>query len=210
MRLRNFINHLEEGIIGVLLAAMTLLTFSQVVARYFFNSGAVWALEATTTLFAWLILFGVSYGVKIGAHLGVDIIARKLPGKLQRAAAATAAVLCILYAVILLDASWLGVFSDRLNARGGAVDYIVKMHRLGIEMEDLPIPRYLAYSILPVGLALFALRSIQALWQILRGDRAGIIANFDGAELDGAEFADAKLQTAADAMQTSQPPTRDR
>ncbi len=66
------VNALEEGIIALLFAAMTAVTFSQVVARYVFNTGAVWALELTVYLFAWLVLFGMSYGVKVHAHLGID------------------------------------------------------------------------------------------------------------------------------------------
>lgn len=183
MRLRAFINRLEEYIISLLLAAMTLLTFSQVVARYFFNSGAVWALEATTTLFAWLILFGISYGVKIGAHIGVDVVVHKLPYPLQRLVAVVAAGLCLLYAIILLDASFLTLFSEQLNARGGAIDYIKKMYHIGIEMEDLPIPRYLVYLILPIGLGLFALRCVQSLWLIVQGKRSGMITSIDDTEL---------------------------
>jgi C4-dicarboxylate transporter DctQ subunit len=38
------VNELEEGFIALLFAAMTLVTFSQVVARYVFNTGVVWAL----------------------------------------------------------------------------------------------------------------------------------------------------------------------
>src|SRR3546814_8306373 len=38
----------SEGLMILLLAAMTLLTFSQVVLRYVFNSGWCWALDATT------------------------------------------------------------------------------------------------------------------------------------------------------------------
>ncbi len=182
MKLRAFIDHIEEYIISLLLAAMTLLAFSQVVARYFFNSGAVWALEATTTLFAWLILFGISYGIKIGAHIGVDIMVHKLPDKLQRIVAVIAALLCLLYALILLDASFLALFNDQLNARGGAIVYVKKMYQIGIEMEDLPIPRYLAYLILPIGLGLFALRCIQSLWLILCGRRSGMIASVDDHE----------------------------
>ena len=37
--LATFINRLEEGLMALLLAAMTLLTFSQVIARYVFNTG---------------------------------------------------------------------------------------------------------------------------------------------------------------------------
>src|SRR3546814_8791676 len=55
-----------------LLAAMTLLTFTQVVLRYVFNSGWGWALEATTYMFGWLVLVGISYGIKVGFHIGID------------------------------------------------------------------------------------------------------------------------------------------
>ena len=40
-------HHLEEGFIALLLGLMTLITFSQVVARYFFGAGFGWALELT-------------------------------------------------------------------------------------------------------------------------------------------------------------------
>jgi TRAP-type C4-dicarboxylate transport system permease small subunit len=59
--LGRIVSRLEEGAIALLLAAMALVTFSQVVARYVFNTGAVWALELTQYLFAWLVLFGMSY-----------------------------------------------------------------------------------------------------------------------------------------------------
>src|SRR3546814_10591963 len=72
LMLSRIVNRLEEGLIALLLGGMAMITFCQVVARYLFNSGAVWALELTTYLFAWLVLIGASYGVKISAHLGVD------------------------------------------------------------------------------------------------------------------------------------------
>ncbi|MEP3667875.1 MAG: TRAP transporter small permease, partial [Roseibium sp.] len=53
-----FIASLDENIVAAILALMTLVTFSQVVARYGFNSGWGAALEFTRVLFAWLILFG--------------------------------------------------------------------------------------------------------------------------------------------------------
>jgi len=72
-----FVDALEEKIIVVLLGLMVLITFSQVIARYIFNAGWGSALEITQVLFAWLILFGMSYGLKHGIHLGVDILIRK-------------------------------------------------------------------------------------------------------------------------------------
>ena len=68
--LKNF----EEGLIVILMAAMTLLTFVQVVARYVFNYSFVWVMEVTGIMFAWLIFVGMSYGVRVGAHIGVDAL----------------------------------------------------------------------------------------------------------------------------------------
>jgi len=47
-----WLEHLEEGLIAFLMAAMTLVTFMQVVARYVFNYSFVWALELTGVMFA--------------------------------------------------------------------------------------------------------------------------------------------------------------
>ena len=58
------LERLEEGLIAFLLTVMTLITFTQVVARYVFNYSFVWALELNTFLFAWLIFLGVAYGVR--------------------------------------------------------------------------------------------------------------------------------------------------
>ena len=60
---------LEESLLALLMAAMTLVTFVQVVARYVFNYSFVWAMEFTGVLFAWLIFVGMSYGVLSLIHI---------------------------------------------------------------------------------------------------------------------------------------------
>ena len=72
-RLIGALHRIEEGLLAFLLAAMTIVTFSQVVARYVFNTGAIWALELTTFLFAWLVILGISYGIRVRAPIGVDV-----------------------------------------------------------------------------------------------------------------------------------------
>ena len=47
--------------------------YYEVIARYVFNANILWALETTVFLFAWLVLLGASYCVKVHAHLGVDV-----------------------------------------------------------------------------------------------------------------------------------------
>jgi len=185
----------EEGMLAILMAAITLVSFSQVVMRYGFSSGWGGALEFTRILFAWLILFGMSYAIRINAHLGVDAFIYLLPKRLFRVAAVFGACAGILYAVILLYSDWLQLFGA--NARGGAFDYWAKMFKIGIGLDDLRYPewaqetfglqervqRWIAYLILPIGLGLFAYRCIEATYDILRGKRQLIIASHEAEEL---------------------------
>ena len=185
----------EENLLAILMATITLVSFTQVIARYGFNSGWGGALELTRILFAWMILFGMSYGIKIGAHLGVDAAIRLLPARGFRAAAVFGAVCGILYAGILLYSDWLQFFGA--NARGGALDYWSKMYKIGVGLDDLRYPdwiqeafgmrervqRWIAYLILPIGLGLFMYRCIQAMIAILRGEKEMIIAAHEAEEL---------------------------
>jgi len=99
-------DRVEEGLIAFLLTVMTLISFMQVVARYVFNYSFVWALELVTFLFAWLIFLGISYGVRIGSHIGVDALVRTLAPAKARAVAVVATVLCMVYAAIVFYGGW--------------------------------------------------------------------------------------------------------
>lgn len=97
---------LEETFIAALLGAMVLVTFANVVMRYIFNSALIWGLEVTLILFAWLVLFGISYGFRIAAHLGVDAAIVLLPPRARKVAALLAAATCLAYAGLLLKGAW--------------------------------------------------------------------------------------------------------
>ncbi len=157
--LLRLIHHLEEGFIALLLALMTLITFSQVVARYVFSTGFGWALELTTYLFAWLVLFGVSYGIKVGAHIGIDILVRQLPHQWRRIVGLLAVLACCAYCIILLV---------------GATGYVYKIYEVGIEAQDLPIPRWIPFIMLPLGLLLALLRLMHIAWLTATGHLEGL------------------------------------
>jgi len=189
------ITRLEENILAVLLAAITLVSFVQVVMRYGFNSGFGGALQLTRILFAWMILLGMSYGVKTGSHLGVDAFIRILPKKGLRIAAMFGAFCTLMYAVTLISADWLTILG--VPSKGGAVTYWSKMFQLQLGLEDLKYPvwvaenlgfpervqRWVAYLVLPVGLGLLAFRSLEALIQIAKGERELMIAGHEAEDL---------------------------
>lgn len=155
MGLKGVINRLEEGVLALLLAFMTLLTFVQVVLRYVFNSGIVWSLEATTYSFAALVLIGMSYGVRTKTHIAVDLFTRKLPANIERYVRLFALIVCLAYAVLMLYGS--SVFVERLFT-------------LGSLARDIPAPKWLLTATMPLGFALLAYRFIEAGWHLIRGD----------------------------------------
>ncbi|MGS2717812.1 TRAP transporter small permease [Eionea flava] len=194
-KVSTFIDRFEENFIAIILALMVFISFSQVIARYAFNSGWGGALELTQVLFAWLILFGMSYGIKVGSHLGVDALIRTFPKPVFRFFSLFGAVVCIVYGVTLFSAEWLTMFG--IESKGGAWFYFSKIYQIGIGMEDIVLPsflpealgggerlpRWIAYLILPIGLVLFVLRSAQAFWAIWKGERQMIIASHEAEEL---------------------------
>jgi C4-dicarboxylate transporter, DctQ subunit len=155
-----WLGYLEEGLVIVLMAAMTLVTFMQVVARYVFNYSFVWALELTGVLFAWLIFIGMSYGVRVGAHIGVDILVKSLGPRAARVVGSVAAALCIVYALIVTY---------------GGYQYVSKMHDVGILMQDLPVQQWIPRVVIPLGFALLAFRFAQLLWRIATGQEAHML-----------------------------------
>jgi C4-dicarboxylate transporter DctQ subunit len=156
--LLRMLNRAEEGIISLLLVAMTLLVFVEVVMRFVFDSGFLWAQELTLHLSAWFVLFGVSYGLKVGAHIGVDAFIKKLPEIGQRIFSSIAVLLSLAYCGLFIYGSWI---------------YLAKMKKIQIELEDLPIQTWIAHSILVIGLVFLSIRLLQLLWHIIKGDVTG-------------------------------------
>lgn len=191
---RSFIDSIEETFIAVLLGLMTLLTFANVIARYVFNANILWALELTVFMFAWLVLLGASYAVKKGAHLGVDAILNVVSPGLKRALGVIAGLVCVAFAFLLLKGAWdywanfanlpategrwfpTG-FEEKFRGKGwyetndipvpGVLKFLEDMFNDGDEYEKLP--RLIPYFVLPVSMALFLLRSIQAFFAIVTG-----------------------------------------
>lgn len=145
-------NRTEEAVICILLVLTTLLVFIDVVMRFGFNSGFMWSQELTLHMSAWFVLFGASYGLKVGSHIGMDAFIKLFPRTMRRILSAIAAVLAIIYCILIFYGSWI---------------YLAKMKMIGIELEDLPIPAWLAHGMLVVGFGFLIIRLFIILWSII-------------------------------------------
>ncbi len=220
--LGQFVNELEETFIALILGLMTVITFAAAFVRYVFNSDwwrafesvigieaprtVIWGLEATSFLFAWLVLFGVSYAVKTTANLGVDAVTNLMSAEMRKTMALIAAAVCIAYAFLLLKGSWdyWANFANLPQTTGrwfptGLEEMKRTSFRSWYEVNDIripewlriiepwindneayeKIPRFIPYAILPFGSALLLFRFIQATVRIWRGTAQSLIVSHE-------------------------------
>ncbi len=152
------LNRTEEAIICLLMALTTLLVFVDVVMRFGFNTGFMWTQELTLHMSAWFVLFGASYGIKAGSHIGVDAFVKLFPRTSRRILSAIGCLLGLAYCGLILYGSWI---------------YLAKVKRIGIELEDLPIPAWIAHGMLIVGFVFLSIRIAILLWDIITNKADG-------------------------------------
>ncbi len=185
--LRRAWEHFEEGFIAFLLAAMTLVTFLYVILNNFytlfyalgdyFESEALlaigdhildmaqamtWSNALTKALFAWLIFFGLAYGVRTAGHIGVDALVKLASKPTQRIIGIIACLCCLGYAGLITVASfdWM---STMLTADIGAED----LGHYGIKQWHITL-------IVPFGYAMVFIRFLEILVRILRNQQTGL------------------------------------
>jgi C4-dicarboxylate transporter DctQ subunit len=133
-----------------------------VVLRYVFNSGITWGQGATTFMFGWLVLLGISYGVRVQTHIGVDVWVKKLSPGGKRAAAWTGIGVCLAYAALMLY---------------GSIRYVHVQYVIGVEAEDIPIQNWILHIALPLGFALLLGRLLEVALRIWRGQQSGLLGD---------------------------------
>jgi len=199
-----WINTFEETAIAVTLGLMTLVTFINVVLRYGFGSSLLWGLEVTLILFAWLVMFGISYGFKVTFHLGVDAVTMMFGKKGRKIFALLAAFFCFAYAGLLAKGAWdywapfaglqptagrwfpLG-FTDGVRDRAFYVTDQVPMlgifrfleHLINFGEEYEKLPRVIPYVILPISTLLILFRVVEATVGIIRNERESLIVSHE-------------------------------
>lgn len=187
--LRRAWDHFEEGFIAFLLAAMTLVTFVYVilnnlytafyslgdrfssVENLFFAMGdftiglaqsMTWSTALTKALFAWLIFFGLAYGVRTAGHIGVDALVKLVPRHVQRYIGILACLFCLGYAGLLASASFTWI-SALLTANIGAED----LGHFGVKQWHIGM-------IVPIGFALVFIRFAEIFVRLLRNEQTGL------------------------------------
>ena len=182
-------NRTEEMLVAFLLAGMTLVTFAYVVFNnlygIFYSLGdslpfasaalhsigdgilfiaqeMTWSVALTKAMFGWLIFVGLAWGVRIGAHIGIDLLVRQFNPAKQRRVALLALVICLGYCALMAYSSeqWVATL---YSVSTGAED----LDRFGIQQWHIVM-------IVPIGFSLMFLRFLQVFIRVVQGKQQGL------------------------------------
>jgi TRAP-type C4-dicarboxylate transport system permease small subunit len=78
-KLNDLFFRLAEGVLVLMLSAMVVMVFGNVVLRYGFNSGLDFSEELSRFFFIWITFLGAIIAMRQNAHLGLDTLIRVLP-----------------------------------------------------------------------------------------------------------------------------------
>lgn len=143
-----------EGIVDVvgewtswLSLVIVALMATNVLLRYLFSAGTVWAQELEWHLLVPLILFGMSYALRHGEHVRVDIVYGRFSVRTKLIVDLVSAILAIAISALII---WL------------SLNYVQQAYVID---EGSPDPgglphRFLIKSLIPIGFALLLLQSI--------------------------------------------------
>lgn len=153
MRVIRFLyKHTEEILMSITLVTLVVMMTLQVIMRYVFNHALSFPEEVCRYCFIWMSYLGVSYAVKVGGALRVDIVAVLIPK--------------IAPALNIIGDVFYVIFCGAMTCYG--VNVIRSMANLGSRSAALEIPLWIVFLSLLAGCALALIRMIEKYIDLIR------------------------------------------
>ena len=127
--------------------AIVVLMATNVVLRYLFSYGSVWAQELEWHLLAPLILFAIAYALLKGEHVRVDVAYTHFSPRAKEIVNLVSALLCLAISVIIILLS---------------LKYVEQAYVIGEKSADPGglTHRWVLKALIPFGFALLTLQSV--------------------------------------------------
>lgn len=147
-RLSRGLNAAVEQVIAAVTGLMVAIVAAQVFARYILNHSLFWSEELARYLLVWLAVLGATAAFRRGLHPGLDLF----HGRLSPAAARGLQILTGLVSLF---------FFMVLIVHGARFAWFVRAQI----SPALQLPKWIIFSILPLGGALFAVHALALLFE---------------------------------------------
>ena len=102
-----------EACCALLMTAMVVLVFGNVVLRYFFSTGWLISEEISRWMFVWMVFMGAVAVMRERGHMGTDMVVVRLLGWAQRLCLVVAQLLMLYITWLMLSGSWTQVLVNR-------------------------------------------------------------------------------------------------
>lgn len=144
---------IEGAIAAAIMAALAVITFANVLARYFTNASIAFTEEYSVTLMVILTLVGSAAAFAADRHIRLTFFAARLPRRLGRPVelVVLAAALCVFAAI-----AWLGAW------------YVWDEYRFEVLSPGLGVPQWLYTLWLPLLALVIGLRILGRMVRIAR------------------------------------------
>ena len=133
-------------LVGAIMTGATFLLFINVVLRYVFDSGIIWAEEMTRYTMLWTVFVGAGVVTREGTHVSMEAFFNLWPAKFQRIGFLAINLFCIATITII-------------------VYFGIDMVRLVVETDQISeaafLPMWIIYGAFPVGGILMILGYIE-------------------------------------------------
>lgn len=154
-------DNLEKTICAVLLSAMTLVIFFQIIVRVtakYTNISLAWTEELGRFMFVWLIYISSAMAVKLRSHIKVDVLKVVFKKKGNFILDLISNAFFMLFAVVFTHYSWNAVYRLAFVR----TQYSATLH----------LPMWIPYASMVLGCALMAFRLVQDTVKLIREYRA--------------------------------------
>lgn len=144
--LKKYLDNLEGYCCILTLSVMTVVVFIQVVFRFVIKSSLPWSEELSRYLLVWTAFLGGAYGVRTGAHIGVEAFTLLLPKKAQKVLSILVMVASIVLCAIIMKYGF-SIVQTQLSK--------------GQLSPAMRIPMGYMYAAIPIGMFFFIVRYVQ-------------------------------------------------
>ena len=152
--LRNILNKCLNGLAGLSLIVMTVLTTYQVITRYVFNAPSTWSEELVGYMFGWATMFGAAICTGERGHMNIPIVVDMLKEGPKKVLLIFGEVVALLFSAIIL-------------VYGG---FTVSSLAMGQQTSSLGVAVGLFYWVMPICGVLMVIYSAMNIVAIAKGE----------------------------------------
>ncbi|GIQ62638.1 membrane protein [Paenibacillus cisolokensis] len=147
------INKVVGIIVGLILAAMSVIIIAQIFSRFLFHSPLTWSEEVARYLMVYMVFLGAPLALRQHRMIAIEVVAESVGAKARKVLKIATMLISIVFFIILLVQG-----NDMMGIVG-------RQHSAA-----LGIPMNIPYMAIPIGAALMLLNAIAVIFEFMTKD----------------------------------------